>query len=318
MVRCRTRASVAARMKKLQLEHAQTDSEYEYTTAEEDNQVEHEEQPVTVESAMYSIKSQYHANEDRLIRHDNGMFQCYAAIDGHGGDAASIFIQSNLVSIIETILIKHSILTRKKTRTNRPIVHDEIVQYINEAIKTLEHQFCKMAKKKGDDSGACVVAMVILDKFHAFIANVGDCRAVLLDDLPIPLSTDHKSKCIEEQKRIEEAGGRVINDRLCGVLDPSRAIGDLDLKTPDKRGQLIATPEIQYLRLVRGQTIVLATDGVWDILSNEQVAELVDQLRQTEFPLSDFRQYIARSVTEQANTAANHDDISLVLLECLE
>ena len=47
---------------------------------------------------------------------------------------------------------------------------------------------------------------------------------------PILLSQDHKPTREDESKRIRDAGGFVINNRVMGELAVSRAFGDVDFK----------------------------------------------------------------------------------------
>lgn len=47
---------------------------------------------------------------------------------------------------------------------------------------------------------------------------------------PISMTEDHKPSREDEAKRIREAGGFVINNRVMGELAVSRAFGDCDFK----------------------------------------------------------------------------------------
>lgn len=78
----------------------------------------------------------------------------------------------------------------------------------------------------------------------------------------------------DEEVRIKELGGRVIfwgRWRVQGVLAVSRAIGDVNLKpyvTCDPEITLhTITPDDQY--------IILASDGLWDVMSNEEVGTFI-------------------------------------------
>ncbi|CAG8651659.1 7529_t:CDS:2, partial [Ambispora leptoticha] len=64
-----------------------------------------------------------------------------------------------------------------------------------------------------------------------YTANVGDARAVLCrDGNAIRLSYDHKGSDAQEAKRIMDAGGFVMNNRVNGVLAVTRSLGDSSMK----------------------------------------------------------------------------------------
>ncbi|MED6167163.1 hypothetical protein PIB30_000414 [Stylosanthes scabra] len=123
------------------------------------------------------------------------------------------------------------------------------------------------------------------------IANVGDSRAVLAttsDDgslVPIQLTVDFKPNLPQEAERILERQGRVfcledepgvhrvwLPDEESPGLAMSRALGDYCVKEYG----LISVPEVtQWNITTRDQFVVLATDGVWDVISNEEAVEIV-------------------------------------------
>lgn len=84
----------------------------------------------------------------------------------------------------------------------------------------------------------------------------------------MPLSVDHKPNLREERLRIEDAGGVVVwagTWRVSGVLAVSRAFGDRPLKR-----YVIPTPDVREEALSsRDDSVILASDGVWDVLSNQ-------------------------------------------------
>ncbi|KAI5079414.1 hypothetical protein GOP47_0004893 [Adiantum capillus-veneris] len=141
-------------------------------------------------------------------------------------------------------------------------------------------------------SGTTSVTMVLQGQ-DIVIANVGDSRAVLAtlieDDNTqveaIQLTVDLKPNLPLEAERIKRCKGRVFaledEPEVARVWLPhddspglamARAFGDFCLKDFG----LIAVPEVTYTRLTeRDQFIVLASDGVWDVLSNKEVVETI-------------------------------------------
>ena len=68
------------------------------------------------------------------------------------------------------------------------------------------------------------------------MGNSGDSRAVLAKKsgdkyTALEMSVDHKPDLPTEKSRIERAGGFVEDNRVKGVLNLSRSLGDLEYKT---------------------------------------------------------------------------------------
>jgi protein phosphatase 1G len=97
----------------------------------------------------------------------------------------------------------------------------------------------------------------------------------------IPLSLDHKPLDPIEHNRIRQAGG-FVNDvgRVNGNLNLSRSLGDLKYKCnfdlPQPQQMITADPDIRQFELTEDhEFMVLACDGVWDVLSNEEAIAFV-------------------------------------------
>ncbi|KAL1221383.1 putative protein phosphatase 2C 6 [Cardamine amara subsp. amara] len=123
------------------------------------------------------------------------------------------------------------------------------------------------------------------------VGNVGDSRAVLAtrdqEDalIAVQLTIDLKPDLPNESARIQKCKGRVFalqdEPEVARVWLPNsdspglamaRAFGDFCLKDYG----LISVPDINYHRLTeRDQFIILATDGVWDVLSNKEAVDVV-------------------------------------------
>jgi serine/threonine protein phosphatase PrpC len=87
------------------------------------------------------------------------------------------------------------------------------------------------------------------------------------------LTRDHKPNDPDEERRINAKGGYVATiagvPRVIGELAVSRSIGDTRYAP-----YVIPTPEVIYFPISHDQKyVLLATDGLWDVLSNKEVAE---------------------------------------------
>jgi serine/threonine protein phosphatase PrpC len=107
------------------------------------------------------------------------------------------------------------------------------------------------------------------------IANVGDCRALLISNgRPVQLSTDHKPTSPDEQKRIAALGGSVVYcmgvARVNRVLAVSRAFGNRTI-----RSVIRPDADLTQRDLMDGDDfLVLASDGLWDVLKNKDVCDV--------------------------------------------
>ncbi|MCL7044841.1 hypothetical protein MKW94_022123 [Papaver nudicaule] len=168
-----------------------------------------------------------------------------------------------------------------------------------------------------------VVALISKDK--TIVANCGDCRAVLSrDGSPMPLSHDHKPDRADETERIESAGGTVINwngFRVLGVLATSRSIGDRYLKP-----YVISVPEVTITsRTESDEFLILASDGLWDVISNEMACKITRRCLQGRAPRrfssssplnhTSNAALAAAVLAESALARGSKDNISVVIVE---
>ncbi|KAJ7569935.1 hypothetical protein O6H91_01G100900 [Diphasiastrum complanatum] len=179
------------------------------------------------------------------------------------------------------------------------------------------------------ESVGSTAVVAIVAPCQIIVGNCGDSRAVLSrGGQAIALSIDHKPDREDEMARVEAAGGRVIfwNDyRVLGVLAMSRAIGDRYLKP-----YIIAEPEVTCTaRTPEDECLILASDGLWDVLSNEAACKIArrclagrrftntgDSLSGTTEDIPDSPAVTAAALlTKVALSKGSSDNISVVVLD---
>ncbi|KAK3023392.1 hypothetical protein RJ639_044725 [Escallonia herrerae] len=139
-------------------------------------------------------------------------------------------------------------------------------------------------------SGSTAVT-IVKQGSNLFMGSIGDSRAILASKdgsdslVAVQLTVDLKPDLPREAERIKRCKGRVFAlqdepevprvwlpfDDAPG-LAMARAFGDFCLKEYG----VISIPEFSHRVLTeRDKFIVVASDGVWDVLSNEEVIEIV-------------------------------------------
>ena len=138
---------------------------------------------------------------------------------------------------------------------------------------------------------------------------MGDTRVVLLGGAASPprcLTVDHlPTTNPAEVARVEAAGGRVIGGRV-GGLAVSRALGDHALKDMG----VTAVPECTTQALGGDDSyVLLAADGVWDVLSLGDAHALV--LQHEDKPLAEIAQRLVQAAVQKGS----RDNVSAMLLD---
>jgi len=134
----------------------------------------------------------------------------------------------------------------------------------------------------GESFAGCTANVILIHKGNIYCANSGDSRTYVYSDKKvIALSEDHKPDNEIEKNRITRAGGFIIEGRVNGNLNLSRALGDLEYKkntTLKPEEQLIsAMPDVVKRPIKPEDTfLVMGCDGIWEIMSEEEICQIVE------------------------------------------
>ncbi|MED6208387.1 hypothetical protein PIB30_044502 [Stylosanthes scabra] len=277
-------------------------------------------------ASAYSKQGTKGLNQDAAsIYQDYGMEDgtfC-GVFDGHGrnGRIVSNMVNRNLSSLI---LKQKSAFERinniengdSNTLNNHVDNHKDPNNFeiwkeaVTSAFKVMDKEI-KLQENLDCSCSGTTAIVVIKQGEGLIIANLGDSRAVLgkiCDEqlMAIQLTTDLKPGLPSEAERIRKCNGCVFalkeepniqrvwipNCENSPGLAMSRSFGDFLLK---EHG-VIAIPDVTYYPLTSSdQFIVLASDGVSDVLSNIEVATIVWTTNNEE--------EAAKKVVEAANAA---------------
>jgi len=236
--------------------------------------------------------------EDRFVQGEDlgdlGMY--YGVFDGHGGIYTPEYLAKHLHKNVVSRRVANS-----SWNGNEAGVKKLLVDTFNATDKEMMVQ---PAYKKAVDGSTALVALIqgaVAPSAEAkgdariYVANAGDCRAVLCRaGRAVRLSEDHKPNRNDEARRIKDAGGFVVN--MGGVhrvttaagagagvnlkehhyLAVSRSFGDCELKVPKKI--VTSEPEVKVVDITEEDAfVVLACDGVWDHLSDQEVVNIAGE-----------------------------------------
>lgn len=284
----------------------------------------------------------------------DGSSACYFGLfDGHGGSRAS------------TIAAQHAATDFLAEYVRVLKSSDNHAHVLKEALKSSYYLVDTRITDQCDDGTTAVSAVLVGDVLYS--AWVGDSRLVVLDaDGKIKASTvDHKPNSPGELQRIGD-GKRItqyyvlVNDsgqfqhgarsygtpvalgpnqqiyrkgpwRL-GPLAVSRSLGDKRVREGEPL--VSAEPEIMMVSVAPGDRVILACDGVWDVLDTPEVAAYVtkkmalgDSLLQKKHPHFLAKEameeagsttkltLVARALRDKAYKKGSTDNISVMIVE---
>lgn len=205
----------------------------------------------------------------------------YIVCDGMGGHKAGEYASRYTVERIVAYV--------SRSRSKDPVrILREAIQKANE-ILVIESR--EDAEKYG--MGTTVVAATILDH-KMYVANVGDSRLYVIDEAIKQITNDHSY--VEEMVRM----GKVNRE---------------DARTHEKKNVITravgvtekVTPDFFEVDLTDRDTVLLCTDGLSNMVTDELIFQIVLSSVHTED--------IARKLVEEANKNGGQDNITAVVLK---
>ncbi|EGG25224.1 protein phosphatase 2C [Cavenderia fasciculata] len=244
----------------------------------------------------------YSATTDKQDTDSEQLF--LGVFDGHNGKLAADFTKTHLPYEIYKSRAADKSLPASMIASG--IVKD-IETTMESAYTQVDQSFLQLADRDDKKAGS-TVATVIAMKDKLVVSNVGDTEVVLSSGSKASaLSTMHLPTNEMERERVEKAGGVIIQCgtlRVNGVLAVTRAMGDRNLKDvitclPDTKIHHL-TPADQFL--------VIATDGLWDVMKHQEVVDYIIQQNQEKQP------QIADRLVEEALRRNSKDNITVIIV----
>ncbi|KAI3470898.1 hypothetical protein Pfo_027561 [Paulownia fortunei] len=218
----------------------------------------------------------------------------FGVFDGHGGAGAAEFAAKNLEKNVMNEVSKRS---------------GGIEEAVKEGYITTDSEFLR-----GDIRGGTCCVTALIHKGDLVVSNAGDCRAVMCrGGVAEALTVDHKPSLDDERERIESLGGYVDCChgvwRVHGSLAVSRAIGDRHLKK-----WVTAEPATRVFKIrPECEFLILASDGLWDKVSNQEAVDVVRSLCVSVDKPEAFS--ACKKLVDLSLTRGSADDISIMVIQ---
>ncbi|CAE8714845.1 unnamed protein product [Polarella glacialis] len=186
--------------------------------------------------------------EDRLVAndlYDLGFLAC--VFDGHGGTRCVDYVSQRFPVVLHACYARRVSLLKQGLASLTGVEEEALISdSFREAFDLTDQEFLVTAREERLREGSTGLAVLIAHGFEAslqslgfaqglgcsggvaklFVANAGDCRAIVLRGRKaMRVSEDHKPEREDETARIQEAGGMVIR-QPCGTHRVGRKTGE--------------------------------------------------------------------------------------------
>ena len=167
---------------------------------------------------------------------------------------------------------------------------------MKQSLLKANQKILEMAKTNNAYHGmGCTVVVALIRANTLHLCHVGDARAYVCNEVGIKLLTTDHSKVMDlvkaGQMTMEEARTSPLKNEL------SQAIGS----------PVPIDPDYNHHVLKNEDKVLLCSDGLWDMLSDEEIYEIVRQKKPTKT--------LCEDLVTAANDAGGHDNITVVVIE---
>eukprot|EP00826_Nyctotherus_ovalis_P018209 TRINITY_DN1542_c0_g2_i8.p1 TRINITY_DN1542_c0_g2~~TRINITY_DN1542_c0_g2_i8.p1 ORF type:complete len:379 (+),score=74.60 TRINITY_DN1542_c0_g2_i8:118-1254(+) len=217
--------------------------------------------------------------------------------DGHGGERVAQYLAEQFV---------HRFLTHYHASTS-------VSKTFLSTFETLEEEIREMAVNKlitESEGSTAIITLLLNHELH--LAYIGDSEAVLIKKETAQIvelcpELDLAGKNIQEADRVRNAGGIILNvgqtERVQGELEVTRSFGATKYKP-----YIVAQPHLASFNIEEGDFLVMASDGLWKVLTKGEVLTLVIQYKN--MPENE----IAEKLYEEATKKDATDNITIVVV----
>jgi serine/threonine protein phosphatase PrpC len=242
-------------------------------------------------------------NVEPTLIHDSikgKLVSFFGVYDGHGGRETAEKLEKDL----------HTKMFEK--------LNNEVAGDIELSIRNTFQEIDKEIIDAGWMNGStAVICFVIGNTLYA--ANLGDSEAILISEENNVIKSEcltfnHKASDPDERDRIIKLGGHVFFGRVFGALAVSRSFGDPRYKKPKTSEDFVSwDPHVCSPKNLNSnyKALVLACDGLWDVMNHEEVGTFVMQEKNAG---KDPRTIAELLVKKAVNEKYSEDNVTVIVV----
>jgi serine/threonine protein phosphatase PrpC len=241
----------------------------------------------------------------------------FAIFDGHGGCEVAKFCGKYFGPELKKN--SHYIGGRYKEALEETFLKMDVMlldpKYSDE-IRSLKNE------EGGESFAGCTATVTLIMKGVVWTANAGDSRAILWSNKKVKaLSEDHKPDNEIEKTRISKAGGFIIEGRVNGNLNLSRALGDLEYKknaSLKPAEQLISPfPDVTCHEIKpEDKFLVMGCDGIWELLTMDEICQIAEtSLANNPSCVLAADQILDRGLAPDTSNGTGCDNMSCIVIQ---
>lgn len=213
----------------------------------------------------------------------------FLVADGIGGLPAGDIASQLVVEVLPALLAQ---------RIGKPelLSNSEIIERIKQSICDLSERILLESRKREEYSGmGTTIVMALMTDTQIFIAHLGDSRAYLLkDNFLQQVSNDHSlvrhllmSNEITQDEAQKHPGRHHLIQYIGMNISPN--------------------PDVICLPRVAGERLLLCSDGLTNMISNEEIRKFLAQ--------NSTAEHTCNALIKAANLAGGHDNVTVLVVD---
>jgi serine/threonine protein phosphatase PrpC len=247
-------------------------------------------------------------------------------MDGHGGDAASTIVSSEMPSLLSNELVVNRRSVPEALESSWETVcgqYRELCAHPEECRADYDpREGILMANTGGEDlvAGTTISVLVLDEKMGKVTTlNCGDSRSLIVGSKGSVrfVTSDHTPESEESRLREGIESGLTYSLPKCRLGKWSISIGAYEyavarsLEAPFATSKgIVSDPDVTELSVYSGETLLSASDGLWEVMDSSEVALDLYKMRKQGMSASDS----AKALCSMALKKGTSDNVSAVVV----